>query len=138
MLRNTEQRAVILQELRRCGHHPSAVEVYLRVKERLPRISLGTVYRNLELLGGQGIIGRLDSGAGQKRFDPVPEPHCHFRCVQCGKLEDLPFPVDLPELDRHHPWVREREVHGARPEYSGLCPECARQARYARSSTNHA
>ena len=123
-MRKTEQRTVILEELRLCRNHPSADGVYLRVKERLPRISLGTVYRNLGLLVSQGIIRRLNSSSGQMRFDPVAEAHCHFHCYNCGKVEDIPFAVELPGLDLRHPWVRERKIEGARPEFFGLCPEC--------------
>jgi Fur family ferric uptake transcriptional regulator len=123
-LRKTEQRTVILEELRRCGSHPAADEIYLRVRQRLPRISLGTVYRNLEIMASRGMLRCLDSGSGQKRFDPVAEEHCHFYCSSCGKIEDVPFVVELPVLDRNHPWVRERRIEGSRPAYYGLCPEC--------------
>ncbi|MBN2554044.1 MAG: transcriptional repressor [Spirochaetales bacterium] len=124
-MRKTEQRTVILEELRLCRNHPGAGEVYLRVRERMPRISLATVYRNLELMVAEGIIRRLAARSGQKRYDPVVERHCHFRCSACGRIEDIPFPVELPRLDPSHPWVKERRVQGARPEYYGLCPDCA-------------
>ena len=115
---------MILEELRLCRNHPGADEVYLRVRERLPHISLGTVYRNLELMASRGMIRRLDTSSGQKRFDPVTEQHCHFRCNSCGKIEDIPFAVEFPELDPQNPWVRERRIMGAQPEYFGLCPDC--------------
>ena len=115
---------MILEELQLCRNHPSADEVYLRVKERLPRISLGTVYRNLDLMASRGLLRQLHTSSGQKRFDPIVEEHCHFRCSTCGKIEDIPVAVEVPKLDPHHPWVRERKIHGARPEYYGLCPDC--------------
>jgi Fur family ferric uptake transcriptional regulator len=123
-LRKTEQRTVILEELRLCRNHPGADEVYLRVRERLPHISLGTVYRNLELMASQGMIRRLNTNSGQKRFDPIAEQHCHFHCNACGKIEDIPFAVQLPHLDPNHPWVQERKIQGVRSEYFGLCPDC--------------
>ncbi len=129
-MRTTEQRTVILEELRKRRDHPGADELYLQVRQRLPRISLGTVYRNLELLAAQGIIQRLDFGPGQMRFDPVAEPHGHFRCTRCGAVEDLPFPVRLPRLSRMA-WTRRRVITGGRAEYFGLCPACAGQARAA-------
>ena len=116
---------MILEELRRCRNHPSADELYLRVRERVPRISLGTVYRNLERMAAEGMIRRLAASSGHKRYDAVVERHCHFRCSACGRIEDIPFPVELPHLDPSHPWVKERRVQGARPEYYGLCPDCA-------------
>ena len=115
---------MILEELRLCRNHPSADQVFQRVRRRLPRISLGTVYRNLELMASRGIIRRLDANSVQKRFDPVLEQHCHFRCRTCGTIEDIPFDVELPQLDPNHPWVQERMIQGARPEFFGLCPDC--------------
>jgi Fur family ferric uptake transcriptional regulator len=70
------------------------------------------------------MIRRLDTSSGQKRFDPIADSHCHFRCSACGKIEDIPMAVEFPKLDPGHPWVRERKIEGARPEYFGLCPDC--------------
>jgi Fur family ferric uptake transcriptional regulator len=123
-LRRTEQRSVILEELRLSSDHPGADEIYRRVRRRLPRISLGTVYRNLERLASQGLIRKLDYGGGQRHFDGQSRPHGHFRCSRCGRIEDLPFSVPLPELDPGHPWVRERTIQGGRVDYHGLCPGC--------------
>jgi Fur family ferric uptake transcriptional regulator len=130
-VRKTEQRAVILDELRKCRNHPGADELYARVRGRLPRISLATVYRNLELMAAQGLIRRLDPGSGSRRFDPVVENHGHFRCTACGKVEDLPFPLELPQPDEKLPWVRQRTIQGGQAEYFGLCPGCRKRNRQA-------
>ena len=66
-LKLTKQRKVILEELRKLKTHPSADEIYNIVRERLPRISLGTVYRNLEILSDAGVILKLDVAGSQKR-----------------------------------------------------------------------
>ncbi len=58
--RRTLQREIILEELNRVPDHPTADQIYERVRRRLPRISLGTVYRNLELLAAQGVIQKLE------------------------------------------------------------------------------
>jgi len=126
-VRKTEQRAVILDELRKCRNHPGADELYARVRGRLPRISLATVYRNLELMAARGLIRRLDPAAGSRRFDPVPDDHGHFRCTSCGRMEDLPFPLELPRPDPRHPWVRQRLIQGGQAEYFGLCPGCRKK-----------
>ena len=68
-LRMTRQRRVILEELRKVNNHPSAYEIYEFVRKRLPRISLGTVYRNLEILSESGDIQKLEPGCSLKRFD---------------------------------------------------------------------
>jgi Fur family ferric uptake transcriptional regulator len=130
-VRKTEQRAVILDELRKCRNHPGADELYARVRGRLPRISLATVYRNLELMAARGLIRRLDPAAGSRRFDPVADDHGHFRCTACGRVEDLPFPLELPRPDRRHPWVRQRLIQGGQAEYFGLCPGCRKKNRQA-------
>ena len=67
--RMTHQRRIILEELRNTRSHPTADEVYEIVRKRIPKISLGTVYRNLELLSESGVIQKLEIGGTQKRFD---------------------------------------------------------------------
>jgi Fur family ferric uptake transcriptional regulator len=71
----TRQRRVILEELRKVDTHPSADEVYEMVRKRLPRISLGTIYRNLEILSETGEIQRLETGSHLKRFDGRADDH---------------------------------------------------------------
>ena len=105
--------------------------MYTRVRGRLPRISLATVYRNLELMAARGLLRRLDPGAGCRRYDPMVEDHGHFRCTACGRVEDLPFSLELPALDRRHPWVRQRTIQGGQAEYFGLCPGCRKGNRQA-------
>jgi Fur family ferric uptake transcriptional regulator len=139
-VRKTEQRSVILEELRKCRDHPGADELYARVRGRLPHISLATVYRNLELMAAAGLIRRLDPRNGSRRYDPVADGHAHFRCTACGAVEDLPFAVELPQPDRRHPWVRQRTIQGGQAEYFGLCPECRqadRQAERTALKVNH-
>ncbi|MBV5345337.1 MAG: transcriptional repressor, partial [Rhodoferax sp.] len=92
-MRLTTQRQVILEELFKVTSHPTANEVYDMVRKRLPRIGLGTVYRNLELMSETGLILKLEVGGTQKRFDAVVTPHYHVRCIQCGKVNDVDMPV---------------------------------------------
>ena len=67
--RNTRQREVILEELRKLRSHPTAPVLYEIVRRRLPRISLGTVYRNLELLAKSGVVRKLELSDSEARFD---------------------------------------------------------------------
>ena len=94
-LRLTRQRQIILDELRKSHTHPTADEVYEMVRKYLPRISLGTVYRNLELMTSCSMIQKLTCSGQQKRFDGNPEPHYHIRCVNCDQVRDLDLEVDL-------------------------------------------
>src|SRR5262245_24179715 len=88
--RNTPQLAVVLEAVRSSGaEHPTAEQIYLQVRGRLPSISLGTVYRNLQRLVHDGEIGAAQLGARSLHYDPTPTPHDHFVCRQCGRVEDL-------------------------------------------------
>jgi Fur family ferric uptake transcriptional regulator len=124
-MRLTKQRQVILDQLKKHKDHPGADVIYTEVRQILPRISLGTVYRNLEILSEAEVVSKLEYGSGQKRFDPDPLPHPHFRCLSCGKVEDVPVEVKPPRLDDEDSWVSARTISGAYLEYTGLCPECS-------------
>jgi Fur family ferric uptake transcriptional regulator len=123
MFRMTLQRQVILDELRRVCGHPTADQLYDRVRQRLPRISLGTVYRNLEILAGQGVIQRLELAGGQRRFDACAERHFHVRCSVCGSVGDILLdPRGL--LNEMLPDSSEFQITDIHVEFMGLCPEC--------------
>ncbi len=87
--RNSHQREVILEELRKVKSHPTAATLYKLVSKRLPKISLGTVYRNLELLSKKGIIQKLEVGGSRARFDGDTDKHYHICCTECGKIDDV-------------------------------------------------
>ena len=125
--RNTQQRQVILEELRRVPSHPTAATLYEQVRRRLPRISLGTVYRNLDLLAEAGTIGRIEGVGGQTRFDGNVDQHDHIRCERCGRLDDIRLgPPDTAVSACQA--VCGYEVHGRRLEFFGLCPQCRQLA----------
>lgn len=127
VMRLTSQRKVILEELRKVTSHPTATEIYDMVRQRLPRISLGTVYRNLELLAANDIIQKLDFGEPQKRFDGNPEPHYHITCTGCGRVDDIHIPLHH-ELDSKAADYSGYEVSGHHVEFRGLCPACRDEA----------
>lgn len=122
-MRRSKQREVILEVLRGTKSHPTADWIYHEVRKILPKISLGTVYRNLKLLKEKGDILELQYGDGQSRFDGNPENHYHFTCQRCGRVYDVEEPLrkDM-ELDlskklgfiiTHH-----------RVEFYGICKDC--------------
>ncbi len=126
--RMTRQRRAILDVLRDNRTHPTADDVYARVRRKLPRVSLGTVYRNLELLAAEGAIRTLHLAGKQMRFDGEPGAHDHVHCLGCGRIDDIPSsPTDrvaeriLRTLDY--------EVVGRRLEFLGWCPRCRRKTR---------
>jgi len=122
-MRLTNQRQVILEELRKVTTHPTAGELYDMVRQRLPRIGLGTVYRNLELLSECGIIKKLETGGEQKRFDGNTGPHYHIRCNNCGRVDDIHIPR-FEDLDAQASECCNYTILGHHIEFSGICADC--------------
>lgn len=124
--RNTRQRRVIMEELAKLSSHPTAAELYEIVRKRLPKISLGTVYRNLEFLSQQGRIRKLDISGTENRFDIDLCRHYHVKCALCGKVEDAPDAhAKLVIGDITH--LSGYDILDHRLEFIGVCPECKRQ-----------
>jgi Fur family ferric uptake transcriptional regulator len=123
-IRMTKQRQVILEELGTLHMHPTAGEIYERVRRRLPRVSLGTVYRNLELLSRMGMIGKIEIAGQQMRFDRELGPHQHIRCVRCGRIEDIPGKQTPTECDRDIAEATGYTLIERRVEFLGICPAC--------------
>ncbi|MBL0713967.1 MAG: transcriptional repressor [Desulfosarcina sp.] len=122
----TRQRQGILEELRKTDTHPSADELFNRVRQQMPRISLGTVYRNLEILSELGEIQTIEMAGSLKRFDGVAQNHYHIRCVNCDCLVDAPLEVRmaLEEAVQTHTDFR---ILGHKVAFTGLCPACRRK-----------
>jgi Fur family transcriptional regulator, peroxide stress response regulator len=123
--RMTLQRKVILEELRKMDAHPSAEEIYEIVRKRLPKISLGTVYRNLEILSDLGQIQKLHYGGTLKRFDGTPENHYHIRCTVCGRIEHAPMD-SANTIESDLQGKTNYRIISHRLEFIGLCPECSK------------
>jgi Fur family ferric uptake transcriptional regulator len=122
-LKLTKQRKIILEELQKVRSHPSANEVYALVRRRLPRISLATVYRNLELLAAAGLIQKLALAGSQMRFDGTVDNHCHIRCLKCERVDDValePFPL----IEETSATLNGYQLVGQRLEFFGICPGC--------------
>jgi len=121
--RMTKQRTVILHTLERLRNHPTADELFDVVRRELPNVSLGTIYRNLDVLAKSGHVRRLDSGMGQARFDAEPKPHHHVRCRECGRLDDVMITpgtrIKKPSRSEHG-----FEILDYRIEFEGCCPDC--------------
>ena len=122
-LRMTRQRKVIIEELRKVDTHPSADEVYEMVRKRLPHISLGTVYRNLEILSAKGEIQKLELGCTLKRFDGIAENHYHIRCLHCDRVVDAPADFDVT-VNHDFKNATGYKIMGHKLEFIGICPDC--------------
>lgn len=121
--RNTNQRRLVLDAVLRRHDHPSADDIYEDVHNLDPRISRGTVYRNLHILSEMGEIRHLYVLTGADRFDYQTERHYHFMCSSCGKM----FNVDLPYLEQLDAAASQKGYHidGHRMIFEGLCSDCA-------------
>lgn len=127
-LRNTAQRSMILSVLRSMKTHPTADELYEKVRATMPRISLGTVYRNLMMLAELGVVRKLETAGKQMRFDADLSPHVHIRCTSCGRVDDIwADPISLQKHEKDIDF-RGYKVTGYSLEYEGLCPDCANKA----------
>lgn len=120
--RNSKQRQVILDVLRSSKSHPTADEIYLLVKDKIPKVSLGTVYRNLEFLVSEQAIKVLAGKTGPRRYDGDLSQHSHLYCEKCGKVIDVTLkkrikPGDLVKLDGMN-------VTEVALDFTGLCREC--------------
>lgn len=125
--RMTRQRLVILETLCGLHSHPTAEELYEMVRRKLPNVSLGTIYRNLDVLTRSGRVRRLDTRGTQARFDAETDPHHHVRCQICGRVDDVAV---TPGTEIRRPKKSENgfEILGHRIEFDGLCPDCRRQS----------
>ena len=88
-LKYSRQREAIKDYLSSVTTHPTADTVYMHIKEEFPNISLGTVYRNLNLLVETGEILKLTCGNGPDHYDGNAAPHYHFVCRECGQVYDI-------------------------------------------------
>ena len=119
------KRDAILSHLKESHAHPSAETVYAELKQQIPDISLGTVYRNLALCKQQGLIQSLGSVQGVERFDGNVEPHVHFVCNSCGLIRDLhemQVPQDLSDQAAN---LANARIRMCQLTFSGECEDCA-------------
>ena len=90
-MKYSKQRDLIFEILRENPIHPTADQIYSMIKTIDPKISLATIYRNLNLLADYGIIKKLDGPDGIAHFDHNTHNHYHFFCTECNKVHDVPY-----------------------------------------------
>lgn len=123
MLKYSKQRESIKNFLVTRYDHPTAETVYLNIRREFPNISLGTVYRNLNLLAEIGEIQKLSPGIGPDRFDGNPAPHYHFICRHCGCVMDLTV-SGLDHINILAGQDFDGEIEGHITYFYGTCPAC--------------
>lgn len=121
--RQTRQLAAVYDVVSAARDHPTAEDVHARVRRRLPRVSLGTVYRNLQKLAAQQRVRVVHLTDRAARYDWMLENHDHFLCERCGSVTDLPrsraVRPDFTDLGRAGYAVRTHAL-----TFYGHCPDC--------------
>src|ERR1041385_2012450 len=120
--RFTPQRQHVYEVLTEERDHPTAEEVFIRAKRRMPEISMATVYNCLDALVRSGVARQVTVDRGATRFCPNMREHCHFHCDTCEKVFDIDLEADEPAgigLPKGFKALRfEIAIHGT-------CPDCA-------------
>lgn len=125
--RFSRQREAILQALQSRCDHPTAEMLYLTLRKTHPNISLGTVYRNLTLLEGQGDAQRIRSQEGPDRYDGTTAPHDHLYCRKCGSVVDLPSMEETCNIPKIQAIAKQLGVvvEAQQMSFYGVCAACA-------------
>ncbi|MEO6726133.1 MAG: transcriptional repressor [Blastocatellia bacterium] len=137
--RNTKQRKAILDAIEGHGGHLTAEEVYKIVKRRHPRLSLGTVYRNLRLLAKQDFVRELDFGMAITYFETVKDTHYHLVCRLCGGIADVEMELErkLMRMVERSSEIGGFQIEQHRLDFVGVCQACqsepARAGKQART-----
>ncbi|WP_437735984.1 Fur family transcriptional regulator [Sorangium sp. So ce1335] len=134
-LKLTPQRLAIVRELAADPTHPTAQELFERLRPALPTMSFATVYNTLDALASAGLCVALSLSPGASRFDPNMAPHHHAVCDRCGLVRDVPCE---PREPREAPTARSEEIVPAQLAaapgfevraveriYRGICATCA-------------
>ncbi|MFH0779690.1 MAG: transcriptional repressor [Parcubacteria group bacterium] len=121
--RTTNQRQLILDYVQSTTLHPTAEQIFNIVRKKMPRISFGTVYRNLDVLEKQGLLKSLCYSKEPARYDAIIDNHYHFVCERCGKIKDLVIDEMLELNDqaakRHSLSISRHSIM-----FYGMCGEC--------------
>ena len=121
--RNTVQRQIVLDAVRRLDTHPTIEEVYTEIHTTHPAISKTTVYRNLRQLARNGAIRKVSLPDGLERYDGHTAPHYHFVCNKCKRIfdVDIGYPIGLDQaVQEKYGFLVDRHE----TVFSGMCKEC--------------
>jgi Fur family peroxide stress response transcriptional regulator len=127
-LRMTPQRQVLLRLLSQTRTHPTADELFRKVRRQLPSVSHATVYRNLQELVRAGLIATLNHSGGPVQFDANPDDHHHFVCTRCGRVTDIYLKNVAYGIDSKRCATAPGRIDRAELQLQGLCVACAHRA----------
>ena len=124
MRKFSKQRDIVLEILKKSYSHPTANEIFVEAREIDKNISLGTVYRNLDLLCEDGIIEKISTTQGIDRYDFKKSEHSHAICEKCGKVFDFVTTVNINKIKKEVQNQTELSVNLNEIRLTGICKEC--------------
>jgi Fur family transcriptional regulator, peroxide stress response regulator len=124
--RKSRQRERIYEFIRSRMDHPTAQHVHAALKKEMPSISLGNVYRNINILVEEGRITRREFGDGLEHYDAIPGLHYHFICDTCKMLTDFPMPLQDLVMKKARGMSRHR-ISGHTIQFFGTCDTCRKR-----------
>lgn len=132
--RKSEQRNLVFKIVEKRYDHPTAQDVFEQARNKMPAISLGTVYRNLQRLVDQGSLIESKNGRKRARYEARRHRHYHIHCTECGSLEDVSVPYQ-EALDRRVAKQLRYQLEEHRLEFYGICPRCRTASRKSERGT---
>lgn len=127
MRKYSRKREAILEAIYSSKSHPTAESVYNELKPTFPDLSLGTVYRNISLFKESGEVASLGVVNGHERFDGRTDPHPHFICQKCGRVDDIETRFDVSMLDSKVEGELSCVVTQLELVFRGLCAGCSEE-----------
>jgi Fur family peroxide stress response transcriptional regulator len=124
--KRSKQRERMLELLGYTEIHPTADWLYQQLKEEFPSLSLGTVYRNLNILVEQKLIQRLPFGSTYDRYEAIKDPHYHLVCEACGCVQDFDMP-QYTEINKQAQKMSGFSISRHRIDFFGTCEKCQRK-----------
>ncbi len=121
--KRSKQRDRILELLEQTESHPTADWLYQKLKKKFPNLSLGTVYRNLNILAEQGLVEELPFGSTHDRYEAIKKPHYHLICQACGSVEDFDMPR-YTEINQQAQKMSGFHISRHRIDFFGTCKKC--------------
>jgi Fur family transcriptional regulator, peroxide stress response regulator len=125
-LRLTHQRLEVVREIAGDHTHPDVETIYRGVRERVPTISLDTVYRTIGALVELGLVNRVNATPGPTRYDANTSKHHHFVCTRCGLISDV-YSASLDGIMVPEEAVSLGTVESVKVQLRGVCKECKRK-----------
>ena len=122
--RHSKQRDAVVKVLSKINYHPTVDEIYDIVRKEYPKVSLATIYRNVEQLSQMKKIWKIESPNEPARYDGNMEKHHHVKCTKCSAINDVWIKNSLEELIDLNKIENNFSITGFKIEFEGLCDKC--------------